>query len=151
MRVCLASAGAPGLGLTMAGAGFTSGRAGGGVFARGVAAGATGGGAGSGSPCTASGSRTKAGAAPVSTKLAMRVNAIDDIHAVTTADLVDEATSWTVNRDRAAELVSVLFDEMDDAVAQATAETPAVPEQLVSRIRARVDALRSGAAAGRDE
>jgi serine/threonine-protein kinase HipA len=92
--------------------------------------------------------RTADGLQPVSTALAMRVNGVEDVNAVTTEDLVTEASTWAYGRSRARAVVGDLLTAVSGTLDDAAAQTPDVSEPQVDLMRARARSLSRGHHAG---
>ena len=91
---------------------------------------------------------TPEGTKKLSTALAMRINGREDINAISTDDLVAEASSWPYGAPRARAVVQDLLERLPGAIATAVDRTPSVPEDLVERVQHRVNALASGRQVG---
>ncbi len=75
---------------------------------------------------------------------AMSVNQKVSIHAVTIADVISEAESWGLSRDRVAARVGQRLACLPGAIAGAADHTPGVPAELVALVKARAEAFTRG-------
>lgn len=93
---------------------------------------------------------TPDGDRPVSTDLAMRINSLTSLAAVTVDDLVEEAASWPYPALRARDVVRRLLDDAPRALEAAATSSggDGLPDAIVERIAARVAALAAGRPAG---
>jgi hypothetical protein len=91
---------------------------------------------------------TPQGTLPISTKLAMSVNGVRDVHDVTCDDLVSEAVTWRVGATRARAAVDRLLERLSTAANQAANESSANIGELAAFVAARAAALQAGKPAG---
>lgn len=79
---------------------------------------------------------------PLDDKLAMYVDSVQRADRVTADRIVNEAASWGMSRDRAAEIVAHCLERLPVAMSMAAEETDGVPPELVELVDKRVDWLR---------
>ena len=91
---------------------------------------------------------TSAGRRPVSTTLAMYVHGVQDLHAVSFNDLVNEAVEWRLSERRARTVIKDFIETLDDAVARTAADFTGQAAGIATYIAQRVASLRSGGMAG---
>lgn len=87
--------------------------------------------------------RTPDGERHVSSMLAMRLNALDDIHAVTRADVIAETGRWHHGPPVEARIDALLV-RLADALGRAADAIPQAPARLVESIAGRVERLGRG-------
>ncbi len=75
--------------------------------------------------------------------LAMYIDSIQKTRRVTANRILNETARWGMSRRRAAEIIADIMERMPAAVAQAQAETPALPAEIPTIIDAQLAHLRS--------
>lgn len=71
----------------------------------------------------------------------MYVNQKTSIHAITKTDVIKEAISWGLHRDRVIARVEQLLSRLLAAIEAAAGDVPSVPEELVACVKTRAEAF----------
>jgi len=77
-------------------------------------------------------------------RLAMSINGVQRIDLVTTAHVINEASTWGLSRDAARRIVEHTVEMVPSALAAASAETPEVPDDLIGFVERQASMLRDG-------
>ena len=77
-------------------------------------------------------------------RLAMSINGVQRIDRVTTAHVINEASTWGLSRDAARRIVEHTVEMVPSALAAASAETPEVPADLIGFVERQASMLRDG-------
>jgi molybdopterin-biosynthesis enzyme MoeA-like protein len=75
-------------------------------------------------------------------RLAMYIDNVHRTNRVTAERIANEAASWGIARERAAEIVDDLLTNAPGAIAQARDETPGVPADLIKTVERQLVQLR---------
>ena len=74
----------------------------------------------------------------------MSINGVQRIDRVTTAHVINEASTWGLSRDAARRIVEHTVEMVPSALAAASAETPEVPADLIGFVERQASMLRDG-------